>query len=92
MSPSKARRGPYYAAASRSNSRLAEIRYSRGLTQSDVAVALGITSQMYGRIERLNALPQQYRSAFAVALGIELEALQDELDGFIERADRGAAA
>ena len=57
--------------------RLAALRVERGLTQAQVADAIGIALPTYRRLERrqMPSPPLRYLSNAALALGVELEDL-----------------
>jgi DNA-binding XRE family transcriptional regulator len=61
--------------------RLASLRVSRGVTQAEMAAAIGIAMPTYRRLERgrMASPPLRYLTNAAIALGVELDdVIEDE--------------
>lgn len=85
-----ARRDP----GTKADTKLARLRMSRGVTQAELAEAIGISEPTYRRLERglMTAPPLSYLVNAALALGVELDdVIEDEWRAWHElRADRPA--
>jgi len=85
-----ARRDP----GTKAETRLARVRMARGVTQEEMAEAIGISEPTYRRLERgrMSSPPLGYLVNAALALGVELDDLIEDRwrDWHALRADRPA--
>lgn len=85
-----ARRDP----GTKAETKLARVRMSRGVTQEELADAIGVSEPTYRRLERgqMTSPPLGYLVNAAIALGVELDAVVEERwrEWHELRQDRGA--